>query len=170
MFGCHNCGKQPQKSTDFEKTPCAKCRTMQDPRPLSYYQTDPSTFRNLQVMHPAYEDLEENNLKKKLFATLSQAVMTMISIKERYPETYRVVEAKMENPHMSYSELAKRFDCKKQNILYHLKRAVSLCPELSCAFIVDTRFSAGHQAIGRLSTYRKKTEKEVNPEIVQHQY
>ncbi len=149
MFGCHNCGKQPQKSTSFEKTPCAKCRAAQDPRPLSYYKTDPATFRNLQVMHPAYEDLEEIDLKQKLFAALSQAVMMMISIKERYPETYRVVEAKMENPNLSYSELAKLFDCKKQNILYHLKRAVTLCPELSCALIVDARFSAGHRVVSR---------------------
>lgn len=152
MFGCHNCGKQPQKRTNFEKTPCAKCRTAQDPRPLSYYKMDPGTFRGLHVMHPAYDDLEEINLKQKLFAALSQAVTVMISIKEHYPETYRIVEAKMENPNLSYSELAKRFDCKKQNILYHLKRAVALCPELSCALIVDARFSAGHRVVSRGSS------------------
>ncbi len=149
MFGCHNCGKNPQKITSFEKTPCANCRAAQDPRLLSYYSADPAVSRSLQVMHPAYEETDEIDLKKKLFSALSQAVMLMISLKERYPETYRIVEAKMGNPSLSYSELARIFDCKKQNILYHLKRAVALCPELSCVMIVDSRFSAGRRAVSR---------------------
>ncbi len=149
MFGCHNCGKNPQKSVSFEKTPCAGCRAAQDPRPLSYYKADPIVSRNLQVMHPAYEETDEVELKKRMFSTLSQAVMLMVSLKERYPETYRILEAKMENPGLSYSELARIFDCRKQNILYHLKRAIALCPELSCVLIVDTRFSPGRRMAGR---------------------
>jgi len=98
-------------------------------------------------MHPAYKEMDEIDLKKKLFSALSQAVMLMIALKEKYPETYRIVEAKMENPSLSYSELARIFDCRKQNILYHLKRAVALCPELSCVLIVDSRFSAGRRAV-----------------------
>ncbi len=145
MFGCHNCGKKPQKSISFEKTPCASCRAAQDPSPLSFYKTDPAVSKNLQVMHPAYEEMDEIDLKKRMFSTLSQAVMLMVSLKERYPETYRIVEAKMENPSLSYSELARIFDCRKQNILYHLKRAVALCPELSCVMIVDSRFSPGRR-------------------------
>ena len=101
MFGCHKCGKNPPKSISFENTPCAKGRAAQDPRPLSYYSADPAISRSLQVMHPAYEETDEIDLKKKLFSALSQAVMLMISLKERYPETYRIVEAKMENPSLS---------------------------------------------------------------------
>ena len=154
MFGCHNCGMQPQKNEVYENTPCAQCRAGQDPAILSYYKRDPAVFQKLQVMHPAYEEEKtqqntDDNIyyrKEDLFTALSQAIRVLLRMKEQNPETYRVIEAKMAEPLLSYSQLAEKLSCRKQNILYHLKKAVRLCPELSCALIIDTRRLNGHRS------------------------
>lgn len=151
MFGCHNCGKKPPKNAVFEETPCAECRAAQDPSPLSYYSEDPACFQTLKVMHPAYEyddvcdEHAAEDVKEKIFFALSRTLRMLVELKEKSPETYRVVEAKMREPLLSYAELAKQLSCRKQNILYHLKKAVRLFPELSCAFLVDNRRSNGRR-------------------------
>ena len=157
MFGCHNCGKKPPKNAVFEKTPCAKCRAAQDPNLMSYYSEDPASFQTPQVMHPAYEgdgvsdEIAIEDVKEKIFFALSRTLRILVDLKEKSPETYRVVEAKMRDPLLSYAELAKQLSCRKQNILYHLKKAVKLCPELSCAFLVDTRRTNGRRCFSHRS-------------------
>ena len=155
MFGCHNCGKRPQKNEPYEKTACARCRAKQDPTLLAYAGVkDAADFVSLQEMHPAYRgDLDElgNDRfdKDELFAALSQTIRVLLQMKERNPETYRVVEAKMAEPMLSYSQLAEKLCCRKQNIQYHLKRAVRICPELSCALLIDTRRIGGRTVLKR---------------------
>lgn len=153
MFGCHNCGKRPQKNEPYENTECARCRAKQDPTLLSYAgDRDASDFVSLQEMHPAYRgDLDELDSvpfnRDELFAALSQTIRVLLQMKERNPETYRVVEAKMAEPMLSYSQLAEKLCCRKQNIQYHLKRAVRICPELSCALLIDTRRVGGRTVL-----------------------
>ena len=149
MFGCHNCGVKPQKNASYEKTACARCRAKRDPILLSYgTQKDAADFVALQELHPAYrgdlDELDDGRFNKdELLAALSRTIQILLRMKEHNPETYRVVEAKMAEPRLSYSQLAEKLSCRKQNIQYHLKRAVQLCPELSYALLIDTRRLGG---------------------------
>ena len=151
MFGCHNCGKTIVRNTPYAQSPCAECKTRQNPMPQSQYRNDPAEFPNLQVMHPAYDEPDEIaielKIREKLFRSLAKTIRVLTEMKERYPETYKFIEAKMYNPQLTYTELAGMFSCKKQNVLYHLKKATMICPELQRALLVDSRFSGGHYAL-----------------------
>ncbi len=153
MFGCHNCGKKIKKNTLYAHSPCATCRTEQNPMPQSQYRDDPANFPTLQVMHPAYTDDDEVSvefkIKERLFRSLAQTIRVLTEMKEKHPETYKFIEAKMYNPLLTYTELADMFSCRKQNVLYHLKKAIILCPELQNTLLIDTRFSGGHYALRR---------------------
>ncbi len=155
MFGCHNCGKKIVKNTPYAQSPCATCRTEQNPMPQSQYRTDPAEFRNLQVMHPAYEEPDADSLefriREKIFRSLAKTIRLLTKMKEQHPETYKFIEAKMDNPRLTYTELAGMFSCKKQNVLYHLKKATMICPELRNALLIDARFSGGHYALRNAS-------------------
>ncbi|MBO5761930.1 MAG: hypothetical protein J6S53_10360 [Lentisphaeria bacterium] len=150
MFGCHNCRYVPLKENDFENSPCADCRTVKDPVPHSQYEDDPANFSGNSVMHPAYEESCEKDefteFKNELFSALARSIHLLASMQIKYPETYKFVDAKMRDPNISYSELALRFSCRKQNVMYHLRKAVSLCPLLASVLIIDTRFSRGQRA------------------------
>lgn len=150
MFGCHNCPYMPLQDENFENSPCATCKAAQDPVPHSQYEDDPANFSSNCVMHPAYEEDWEQDpfiqFKNELFSALAQSIHLLASMQIKYPETYKFVEAKMRDPNISYSELALKFSCRKQNVMYHLRKAVSLCPPLAAALIIDTRFSRGQQA------------------------
>lgn len=95
----------------------------------------------------------------QLLKALSQSIRVMIEMKDRYPHTFEIMDAKLQDPSLSYSDIAKRFSCRKQNVQYHLKRAVQICPELSTALLVDTRFANGYNALkanAAVSDPRKK--------------
>ena len=151
MFGCHNCGFRPERNTDYEQSPCSKCRALEDPALLSFSREDPELYQEYSSLHPAYSELKREDLFsskiQKVISALSQTIHIMVRLKEKYPETYRVVEAKMNYPMFSYSQLASMLDCRKQNILYHLKRAMKFCPELSYALIIDPRYAKKEQRI-----------------------
>ena len=151
MFGCHNCGFRPEKNTLYSNSPCAKCRALEDPSLLSLSREDPSVYQEYSTNHPAYDDTqEEDHFRYKMgevISALSQTIHIMVRLKEKYPETYRVVEAKMNYPTFSYAQLASMLDCRKQNIFYHLKRAMKFCPELSYALIIDSRYAQKNQLI-----------------------
>lgn len=157
MFGCHNCEKKPAPGTPYEESPCATCRTRKNPPPESHYREDPGSYQILTVPHPSTQKTEEEDFKKydqnEFFSTVirafSQSLRILVNLKEKYPQTYRILEAKLDNPSLSYTELATRFSCRKQNVQYHLKKAVALCPELSYALLIDTRFTAGYSALKR---------------------
>jgi hypothetical protein len=142
MFGCHKCPHDLSKFTTYEESPCASCATGKDPEPVSHFADDPATFDSLSVMHPAYEEGEDNELDRTLSA-LGQCVRRLVALKDKHPDTFKFVIAKMDSPALSYSELAARFECRKQNVMYHFKKAVGLIPELSHALIVDRRFQGG---------------------------
>lgn len=152
MFGCHNCGFQPEKNNCYEESPCAKCRAQEDPALLSFAREDPALYQENSIPHPAYRETQEeenpmDNKIREVICALSQTIHIMVQMKENHPETYRVVKAKMNYPTFSYSQLAAMLDCRKQNILYHLKRAMKFCPELSYALIIDPRYAKKEQRI-----------------------
>ncbi len=148
MQGCHNCKQKPEPGTPYEESPCSRCRTGKEPLVLSHYREDPGSFDVLSVQHPALEyDGSGDDMLSHLLHALSRSVRILVGLKERYPQTYQILDAKMQNPCLSYAELAQRFSCKKQNVQYHLKKAVSLCPELSHVLIIDSRFTPGYCAV-----------------------
>lgn len=124
---------------------------------MSKYCDDPGTFHQLQVQHPSMEDdLSEvcgaADLNHLLQA-LGRSVRLLVKLKEKHPQTYRILDAKLADPNLSYTELAERFRCRKQNVQYHLKKAVELCPELSSALLIDSRFSCGYNALRTTARY-----------------
>ena len=159
MFGCHNCSQKPQKGELYEKTACANCRAEQNPHLLSYYRKEPDFFPLQEIS--LFENMDETEKEpapcireENILSVLSQALQILIKMKEQNPVTYRVLEAKMTQPRLSYSQLAEKLCCRKQNISYHLRKAVQICPELGSALIIDTRrlgprMSLVHRFAGR---------------------
>ena len=82
-----------------------------------------------------------------LMKAFSTSLRKLIQMTEKFPMTFEIVDAKIAEPNLSYSELAERFSCRKQNVQYHLKKAVRMFPELSFALIVDSRFLGSNQAL-----------------------
>lgn len=166
MFGCHKCDKKPAPGTPYEQSPCATCKTIKNPPPESHFREDPGKYQTLSVSHPFASSerniLHNTGMQHELFSSvikaLSQSLRILVNLKEKHPQTYRILEAKLDNPNLSYTELALRFSCRKQNVQYHLKKAVSLCPELSHALLIDTRYTSGYSAIKR-KTFTNKLQK-----------
>ena len=142
MFGCHKCPNAAKNFPSYEESPCASCVTKKDPAPISHYASDPASFDVLTVMHPAYDESDDGRIEKALSA-LGQCVRRLVAMKDKHPDTYKFVIAKMDKPALSYSEIALMFNCRKQNVMYHFKKAVGIIPELSHALIVDRRFLGG---------------------------
>ena len=144
MFGCHNCKKRPAQGTPYERTACAGCRTVRDPAPLSWNPFKPENLTGLDHSCDDWfrtEDCSPWEGRNELLPALARTVLVLVRMKNRNPGTYRVVEAKIANPYSSYSQLAEILCCRKQNIFYHLHRAVEICPELEAALIVPRRRS-----------------------------
>ena len=136
MFGCHNCTRKPQKNEPYEESPCASCPAAYDPELLSYVSFDPDRFPDPCCPYSAmYDDLpnEDPSFRDALISALAQTVKMLLQLKARNPSTFRVVEARMDEPHLSYADLAEKLSCRKQNIDYHLRRALKFCPELEYA-------------------------------------
>ena len=131
MFGCHNCEKKPAPGTPYEQSPCATCKTLKNPPPASHYRDDPGTFQVLSVQHPSQKEPQSNRVEtgdaSEFFTTVirafSQSLRILVNLKEKHPRTYRILEAKLDDPSLSYADLALRFSCRKQNVQYHLKKS-----------------------------------------------
>lgn len=153
MFGCHNCNKRPAPGTPFEETACAGCTS--GGRLYSSRDLCNDVLGDERVSVDAdfiFSDEQEVTVApggdtEQLLKAFSQSIRVMVEMKDRYPHTYEIMDAKLQDPSLSYSDLARRFSCRKQNVQYHLKRAVQICPELSAALLVDTRFSNGYNAL-----------------------
>ncbi len=154
MLGCHSCKNKPEPGTPYEASPCAACRTGKNPPPVARTDEDPAAYQSMSVLHPALVDDGEGREESlspetvpQLLRAFSESVRILVRLKERHPLTYRILDAKMQNPCLSYTDLAARFSCRKQNVQYHLKRAVEVCPALSHVLIIDSRFSLGYSVL-----------------------
>ena len=101
----------------------------------------PLTLDQLATLKKAIED--------QLMIAISGVVIKLIKLGQSSPIMLELVLKKLQFPHMSYSELgaSMKTPFSKQNVLYHLKHAVELIPELASALLTDTRFSAGRYAL-----------------------
>lgn len=105
----------------------------------------PLTLEQLATLKKAIED--------QLMIAISGVVIKLIKLGQTSPIMLELVLKKLQYAHMSYSELgaSMRVPFSKQNVLYHLKHAVEIIPELSTALLTDTRFSAGRYALKTLA-------------------
>ena len=105
----------------------------------------PLTLEQLATLKKAIED--------QLLITISGVLIKLLKLGQTSPIILELVVKKLQYPLMSYSELgaSMKEPFSKQNVLYHLKHAVELMPELSTALLTDTRFSGGRYALKTLA-------------------
>ena len=149
MNGCHNCQHKPKAGTKYENSLCSKCPTVNDPRLRNTLVSEFKYEEKGLVHYPeVYQyDIPENEMNR-LFDAYSSALAALLEISERNLTTFKVLRLKLKNPKMSYAEMAELLGCKKQNISYHLRLAMKMCPELKAALLIDSRFCRG-QSIKR---------------------
>lgn len=97
-------------------------------------------------------------IEKQVFLAASGMTLSLLKMAKESPIMFEILIKKMQYPYMSYSEIGNsmRPKCSKQNVLYHLKHAVALYPELNAAILTDTRFSAGHYALKTIADYNRQ--------------
>jgi hypothetical protein len=140
MKGCHNCefaGKI--KDMNYKDSPCASCRAKKDPSPLGATEYENIAYAEEYAIHPAYDF--DHKQKDEILAALGSCVFMLVEMKEKHPETFKYVMTKIQAPGLSYADIAKKYCCKKQNVQYHLRKAMKLCPSLEQAFLIDCRYN-----------------------------
>ena len=103
----------------------------------------------LKEISPQALELLKETMEKQLMISLSGIMIRLLKLAKASPVMFELVIKKMQYPYMSYSELgaSMRETCSKQNVLYHLKHAVEIFPELEATLLTDTRFSGGRYAL-----------------------
>jgi hypothetical protein len=94
--------------------------------------------------------------------TFAGLLVRMLHMAKTNPVLFEVIIKKMQYPHMSYSALGATMvpKCSKQNVLYHLKSAINVFPELEAVIPTDTRYTSGHYALRTLAERRMAEEAE----------
>jgi len=139
MFGCHNCKNRPVQGTPYESSACARCHVMHDPslRTIDYDTENCIPDRHDFPGEMFSEEMADRSGQKEILSALGRALLVLVRMQTRNPETFRVVEARIADPYASYAQLAERLCCRKQNIFYHLRKAFATCPELEYALTTN---------------------------------
>lgn len=173
ISGCHNCRKVSPPGTPYEETACASCKLAIEHHRVNktdLFDTDIPP-EELEEQGPSTEDLEaqiplnvperilslmRETCESSIYMGLASTVLRMVELAKLRPVMFEALVLKLRFPHMSYYDIGGIMHCSKQNVLYHLKQAVHVFPELADAIITDTRFSGGRYAIRTAArTYRK---------------
>jgi len=134
---------RPQPGQIYEETACASCAMVEERRCESGHPCDPATFESrLLTQHPAYAEDQER--LQEVIRALGTCVRRLVNLSTIAPDTFRMVEAKLHAPELSYAQLAELFNCSRQNILYHFRKAVQAIPELAYALAIDIRHLPPH--------------------------
>jgi len=109
----------------------------------------PKTEDDIKELTPENVQILTEAIQKQLMITLAGVMVKLLKLAKSSPIMFEIVVKKMQYPYMSYSELGASLKepCSKQNVLYHLKHAVELFPELQSVLLTDTRFSGGRYAL-----------------------
>lgn len=182
-FGCHNCGVDLKslEGKPYEEWPCATCALSKN-----YAHTFNSGYFDTAKMDEAIDDGEYINpgdhkfitkgkipmtkeelatlesiqtaVEHQMYAMFSGLLIKLLIMAKDNPVMFEVIIKKMQFPYMSYSEIGASMNpkCSKQNILYHLKNAISMFPELSSVIQTDSRYTAGHYALKTLADKKRK--------------
>lgn len=97
-------------------------------------------------------------IEKQVFLVASGLVLSLVKMAKESPVLFEILIKKMQYPYLSYSEIGASMEpkCSKQNVLYHLKHAVEMFPDLNSAILTDTRFSGGHYALKTIAEANKQ--------------
>ncbi len=97
-------------------------------------------------------------MEEQIYGVLSGTLIRFLKLGKTSPVMLELVLKKMQYPYMSYSELgaSMKEPFSKQNVLYHLKHAVDIMPELASVLLTDTRFSSGRYALQTVANRRRQ--------------
>ena len=103
-----------------------------------------------------------NAVEKQCCAMFSGIIVKLLEMAKKNPVMFEVLIKKLQFPYMSYSEIGDTMSpkCSKQNVLHHLKMAVSQFPELGQVIHTDTRYSGGHYALRTLADIKRREQAE----------
>lgn len=172
---------QKYKDQPYQNTPCATCRltkqTYKTNKHIQLYTTDGAQQDIQQVAAQQPDDSQyipqnippsviqtiQKACQQNMMVTLSNIVLKLCVMSKQYPALFEILILKMQHPTMSYYQIGRNMvpPCSKQNVLYHLERAVQMFPELCKSIITDTRFSGGKNAIRKVSDCLAK-DKQIN--------
>lgn len=191
IHGCHSCGVDLSKYASYEESPCSTCKLCKEytsTHRAALFDSGGEFDEDavLAAVDAQYEDFEDEETKRRhalleamqslntikevienqVFVAASGLILKMVKLAKHNPVMFEIVIKKMQYPYMSYSEIGNSMNprCSKQNVLYHLKHAVDLFPEIFSALSTDTRFSAGRYA---LQTVANKHRQDVCKQRVQ---
>ena len=159
-MSCHNCTTPPRPGQAYEDTACASCELVRpskrasssvfDPQELDAWHEDhPGSVDHDESLHMTQPEVygadEEQDALHAAMAALGKCVRRLVDLKDQAPLTYLLVMVKLEQPYLSYTDIATQHSVSKQGVFYHFKKAVKMMPELSKALLIDSRFN-GHVA------------------------
>ncbi len=178
VHGCHNCGVDLTKYETYEDSPCSTCKLTKeyigtyraalfdsagDPDNV---ETPYTPLTDEEAISPAIAallnipqvDLLKEVIENQILVVTSNLIIRFVKLAKSNPTLFEIIIKKMQYPQMSYSEIGNSMKdkCSKQNVLYHLKHAVSLFPELVSALLIDTRFSAGKYALQTMANKKRQ--------------
>lgn len=185
-FGCHNCKADLKAFEDrpYEEWPCAKCSLAKNYAHTfctGYFDTadldaivDESRVKAEEASFVTMDgvSLNENELATlgtikdaiahQIMSSISGIVLALLRMSQTNPTMFEILIKKMQFPFMSYSEIGASLDppCSKQNVLYHLKSAVRMYPEIEAALLIDSRYSGGRYALKTLAETRRQMQVE----------
>lgn len=92
----------------------------------------------------------------------SNILVKLLKLAKENPVLFEVVLKKMQYPFMSYADIGDTMHppCSKQNVLYHLRKALDLMPELCSVIHIDTRYLKGKYSLEtKINKLRKQQAK-----------
>ena len=185
-FGCHNCKADLKAFEDraYEEWPCAKCALAKhyshtfctgysDTADLdgiedeSLVKAEDASFVTMGDVTLTENELAtlgtiKDAIAHQIMSSLSGIVLTLLKMSQTNPTMFEILIKKMQFPFMSYSDIGASLDppCSKQNVLYHLKSAVRMYPEIEAALLIDSRYSGGRYALKTLAESRRREQVE----------
>lgn len=142
MIGCHNCKNKPLPGTKYERSKCAGCRTKKEPHRVRIYDPELKE-RDMSVEPEVYQINMSESEKDQMFHALGRLIDILFQIRLNSKSAFNIVRLKLTHPEYPYAVIAAKLECKKQNVAYHLERAMKAYPELKSALLIDSRFSRG---------------------------
>jgi hypothetical protein len=144
---CHICPHNGKfHGENYESSPCASCSSLGDPAVRAYVPQ-----RIGDIMEDDYDTRAD--VKSEMLGALALCVRMLLELNERRPFTFKIAMGKIENPYLSYEQLATQLNCTKQNIQYHLAQAIKLYPVLENALIVNERYNPGKKGIKGIANF-----------------
>ena len=125
---------------------------------LEHAGDDPTPEPSYDKLTPEMLQTLKRAMEEQIYGVLSGTIIKFLRLGRTSPIMLELVLKKMQYPYMSYSELgaSMKEPFSKQNVLYHLKHAVEIMPELASVLLTDTRFSGGRYALQTLANKRRK--------------